>query len=150
MIEIYGNLWDQDGPKVITTNGSVNSKGRAVMGAGVAVQAKNKYPTIDYVLGLRLQDRGNNVHVLFVNMETIFTFPVKHHWYEKADPLLIAKSASQLLSKVNLYAGDKRKIYMPRPGCGNGGLTWDEVKPLLTPILDDRFVIVELINDKIS
>ena len=35
------------------------------------------------------------------------------------------------------------KVYMARPGCGNGQLKWEDVKPLIAPILDDRFIVVE-------
>jgi len=33
---------------------------------------------------------------------------------------------------------------LPRPGCGNGGLVWDEVRMLITlqAPLDDRFLVV--------
>ncbi len=35
------------------------------------------------------------------------------------------------------------KVYLVRPGCGNGQLKWEDVKPLIAPILDDRFIVVE-------
>ena len=34
------------------------------------------------------------------------------------------------------------EVVLPRPGCGFGGLGWDEVGPLLVPRLDDRFLVV--------
>jgi hypothetical protein len=37
----------------------------------------------------------------------------------------------------------KEAIYLPRPGCGNGRLNWEDVKKILSPILkSDRFHIV--------
>jgi hypothetical protein len=32
-------------------------------------------------------------------------------------------------------------VLLPRPGCGNGHRTWDEVCPVIEPILDDRFTV---------
>ena len=37
----------------------------------------------------------------------------------------------------------KEAVYLPRPGCGNGRLKWEDVKKLLSPILkSDQFYIV--------
>src|SRR5216683_7097887 len=69
--------------------------------------------------------------------QTSFSFPVKQPWIEPADPDPIQQSARQLwyaFWKMHLD-----KVYMARPGCGNGQLKWEDVKPLIAPILDDRF-----------
>jgi len=42
---------------------------------------------------------------------------------------------------ANEYALDK--VYLVRPGCGNGRLDWRDVKKVLLARLDDRFVVVE-------
>ena len=34
-------------------------------------------------------------------------------------------------------------VVLPRPGCGNGGLRWQDVRPLLGLSLDDRFIVVD-------
>ena len=34
------------------------------------------------------------------------------------------------------------KVLIPRPGCGYGELNWQDIKPLLESILDDRFISV--------
>ena len=33
------------------------------------------------------------------------------------------------------------EIYLPKVGCGNGGLKWEDVKPHLK-FLDDRFIVI--------
>ena len=153
---VYGNMryhpqiW-VDGV-VITTNGFVKQNGEAVMGRGIALQAKKRFPAIPFLLGEKLQEYGN-IPFIFTNFFApdmpLITMPVKPAygpkgepgWLMKADPKLIRISAEV----IAVYADDKKlkNIVMPRPGCGNGGLKWDQVKPLLEPILDDRFIVIQ-------
>jgi hypothetical protein len=144
MKEITANLWNTSDADAIciTTNGFVKKNGWAVMGAGIALEAKQKVPGIESKLGEKIRTNGNNVHIICEYQgKTIVSFPVKHHWKEKAVISLIQKSVWDLI----LLAEDMKwkKIGLPRPGCGNGGLIWEDVKPLLEP-LDDRFYIVDL------
>lgn len=146
MIERGGDLWDFHaiGAWVaITTNGIVRQDGTAVMGRGVAYEAAQRYPWLARSFGLRLRDGGNHVHA-FWDIR-LFTFPVKAHWRDRADLGLIEQSASELVDFVadlERFRGPQR-VYLVRPGCGNGGLRWAEVQPRLAPILDDRFIVVE-------
>lgn len=149
MKELRGNLWDytDDGAIVITTNGAINQKGECVMGRGVALQAKNRYPGFATLLGNQIKLAGNHVHYFDVPVpphfrdDQIITFPVKHHWQEQADVALIAQSVMELVNRVDIF--DIKHVYLPHPGCANGGLKWENVRPLLTPYLDDRFTIVD-------
>ena len=139
MREDRGNLWDfwDAGEWVaITTNGAVRKDGRLVMGRGCAREARDRFPNVDKVLGGLVLRRGNVPHV--EHGARIVTFPVKHHWRERADLDLIRASATALARTWF----DDRRLYIPRPGCGNGGLRWEDVKPVLEPILDDHFVVV--------
>jgi O-acetyl-ADP-ribose deacetylase (regulator of RNase III) len=140
MREAKGDLWTYPADvRVITTNGSVRKDGAAVMGGGVALQAKWKYHGIERDLGTALAMSGNQVHWL---NEKIVSFPVKHQWFdEKADIDLIKRSARQLVGLTNMT--NWQTIAMPRPGCGNGGLDWEDVKPIIESILDDRFVVIQ-------
>lgn len=139
MKETTGDLWQQQADAyVITTNGAVNRHGQAVMGRGVALQAKQRYPGIEYVLAERLRLRGNHVSL----MGRLVSFPVKAVWNQRADTALIIQSVRELVELTN--AQGWQTVVLPRPGCGNGGLSWDEVKAIIEPFLDDRFTVVNL------
>jgi hypothetical protein len=60
---------------------------------------------------------------------------------DKAGLELIKRSAGELVLLADKYPGYLR-ICLPRPGCGNGQLEWRDVKQVIRPILDDRFVVV--------
>lgn len=97
-------------------------------------------PTISRILGKRILRDGNHVFVLAThNHQAVVSFPVKHSWWEQADSELIRRSAEELVVLAN-ETGWKR-IVIPRPGCGNGRLQWEDVKPLLS-CLDDRFEVI--------
>jgi len=147
MLEAFGDFWIEPGDvHVITTNGTVKANGRCVMGRGVAKQAKVRFPGIDKELGRQLIKDGNRVHPLGLwalangRVYNIYSFPVKHNWWEKADLDLIARSCEELTAIVPT---DFDRIVMVRPGCGNGQLDWEEVKPILASYLNNRFMIVE-------
>ena len=146
MREITGNLWDyvNDGIIVITTNGALNSRGECVMGRGTAAQAKKRYPDLPLRVGKMIKSHGNHVYIFQMDTdqgEMLITFPVKHHWAERADHELITRSVEELRVLANKTHANK--IFLPRPGCGNGGLTWDTVEPILRDSLDARFIVVE-------
>lgn len=143
--EYRGDIWDYPADAiVVTTNGFVKKNGEAVMGRGVALQAQRYLPPA--MLGRRLQVTGNHVNVftgrLQLAMPTdIVTLPVKHNWFEQADVHLIARSLRELRFVTNAMGYEV--VALPRPGCGNGGLNWEDVKPLLSD-LDDRFVVCQI------
>ena len=136
MKEIYGNAWDLFESReydilFITTNGFVKSNGNAVMGRGIAAECAWRYPTSPSLLGKGILQFGNIPLQILVEDATwkpliIASFPVKYNWWEQADIELIKKSCSlvmeQLADEPNL------KFLLPRPGCGNGHLSWEQVK----------------------
>jgi len=153
MNEIYGNMFSNENLNFadaicITTNGIVKKNGRAVMGAGVAKSAAQKFNNIDYDFGQLLLHNGHYTQIIkdeYVNNKkvSIISFPTKFHFKDKSDLELIEKSVKQLLMLAIRHLW--QKIILPRPGCLNGGLNWEtEVKPLLKEYLDERFYIISL------
>ena len=144
MKELKENLWTTDADcRVITTNGFVKRNGEAVMGRGCALEAVKQWPELPALLGNVLRYRGNLTTLLLVDEVdevALVALPVKHNWWEKADLRLIVNSTVELIKLVD-YCGYKQ-VVLPRPGCGNGGLDWDYVRPLMDTLLDDRFTVV--------
>lgn len=144
MIEIFGDLWTvRAEARCITTNGVVNASGRAVMGRGCAREAAERFPGLALSFGRLLRLNGNHVLLLdtLPDGSMLFSFPVKHRWSEDADLKLIARSAHELVAMVELHG--VMSTVLPRPGCGNGWLSWQlDVRRVIRPILDDRFQII--------
>lgn len=141
MLEITGNLWDYYGKPghvvCITTNGFVKKNGDAVMGRGCAWEATQRIPDIARTLGNWIRDKGNVPGWIRYDLPLI-AFPVKHNWFEKADIKLIRDSADWLRLAAK---GSPHTFILPRPGCGNGQLTWSSVKPALFYLPDNVLVI---------
>lgn len=144
MKEIVGDLWDYaEKPQYyicITTNGTVKGNGCAVMGRGCAYEAMIRYPGLDKELGLAILRHGNIVQFLRTSTpESLITFPVKHEWHQQADINLIKKSANELAVIAN--ALNNIEYILPRPGCGNGKLSWEVVKPVISFLPDNVHII---------
>lgn len=139
MIEMPGDIWTYQPCqyRVITVNNVIRS-GKLVMGKGVALQCKLKYPGIDSVFAELIKLRGYRVLVYLPRK--LIMFPTKYDWRQKSDMELIEKSAQQL--KHICDTNSLCEIVMPRPGCGNGGLDWSDVKPVISSHLDDRFTVL--------
>ena len=141
-----GNIWTfKNAPKTficITTNGLVRKDGALVMGRGVAKQAKDLFPHIDYEIGTVVTLHGNHVYDLsefYAHLAGLITFPVKHNWWEKADKSLIQESTDALRELA--LRNPEYTYVLPRPGCGNGGLRWEQVKPIVEALPDNVLVI---------
>lgn len=136
----------------ITTNGVVNKQGKLIMGAGIAKDFRDNFKGIDKTLGNYVNKYGNRVFrvgefEIKVGEEpfktiTVFSFPTKYNWKDKSDLCLINESCVQLKQVVEKF-NIKGDIYVPAPGCSNGGLDWEkEVKPFIGQcFIENRYKI---------
>lgn len=160
MREAQVDLWAEPADaKCITTNGFIKNNGNLVMGAGVAGQAQTRWPELPRVWGEFYSNKKGYHRVgactqdeppdVFAGPDVgdfwLVSYPVKYNWYEEADLFLIERSAKQLVELIEL-TGWKR-VLLPRPGCGNGRLKWEDVKPVIEPILDDRVTVIWSANN---
>lgn len=136
---IEAGLWSVEADvRCITTNGTVRPDGTNVMGGGCAREAADRDAELPERYGHLIRKHGN--HVFLVG--DLVMFPVKHEVQFKAELSLIERSVEELLMLADIYQWER--IALPRPGCGLGGLSWDdEVAPVLEPWLNERFVIVD-------
>jgi len=143
MQEKIGDIWKTDCDIIcVTTNGVVKSNGELVMGKGIALQAKQRYPKLAYRLGNMVSLYENKPYlIVYDNIKyDIISLPTKYHWRDKSDIELIKKS----LEYIKTIIPKNYTIALPRPGCANGGLHWEYVKKEIEPILDDRFTVYSL------
>lgn len=132
------DIWDvHDGGAiaVIPTNGVVRNDGRLVMGAGLAKQAADRFPALAAMAGHMVAKDGNTV--LYFHRERLVTFPTKEHYQEPSTLDLIERSARAL----NAFMSEKvippsLLVFIPQVGCGLGGLSWVDVKPVLVDAFD--------------
>lgn len=139
MIEEQLNVWSKHSQSNcligILTNGSVKENGSLVMGRGIAKQAKDRIPGIDRELGYLVRSTGNHCYFLGSG---IFSFPTKEDWRDDSKLVRIKKSAWELDKAALKYY--YLKFYLPRPGCGNGRLKWEEVEPIMKQLPDNVIV----------
>ncbi len=143
IFDLPEGIWDA---VCVTTNGMLKANGCAVMGKGIALEADIKFH-ISGLLGQYLYENGNHcfdmgLYTYFGKQYHIITFPTKHDWRYKSDINLIRQSCEELTDIANKLK--LAKVYLPKPGCGCGGLNWThDVSPVLSEYLvDDRFFIV--------
>ncbi|MCK9429374.1 MAG: macro domain-containing protein [Candidatus Omnitrophica bacterium] len=140
MKEEIGNIFDKK-TFCITTNGVVKINGELVMGAGIALEAKKRYPQLPILYGNHVKEYGNTPVIVTINkIVSIISFPTKNNWKDKSNINLIINSCKELVKLVDKY--NLTEIYLTRPGCGLGGLDWNYVKPIISKLLDDRFIIL--------
>lgn len=140
MIEEQCNIWDkyEQGEWIcILTNCNTNSRGEAVMGRGIAKEAKDRFPDLPRIIGRYLRNGGFEVHI---PMDRIIVFPTKIDWRQMSSIKLIITSCHQLMDIMDSL--NIQRVYLPRPGCGNGGLLWQDVRTAIEPLLDDRVIVV--------
>ncbi len=132
-----GNLLTAHVEALVNT---VNTVG--VMGKGIALQFKEAFPE-NYRAYAAACKKGSVVTGSMFITETnrmdglryIINFPTKMHW-KYPSKLEFIRDGLEDLKRVILEK-NIRSIALPPLGCGNGGLDWRIVKPLIEEILHD-------------
>lgn len=150
--EVFVDFWElyesrkQGSVFIIPTNGSVNAKGRAVMGRGLAYDASQRYTALAMRLGEWIKEEGNCC--CYFPAECFITFPVKDEWFDTASLHLIRKSCEQTNELFQCYRETIQKIFIPHVGCGNGRLQWRLVRPILEERCEGNYIIVSRKGDR--
>jgi len=172
MIEAKGNIFDVKADLICVTTNGVVINGSLVMGKGLALEFKKRWPWLPKTLAMMIATRGNYPVIVTHNPQLeelkpfIASFPTKNHWRDNSELALIERSARVLVKLVDGFEehqnrldtaratyGIKKpvplkkrtitRIALTRPGCGLGNLDWErQVKPRIEDILDDRFIVL--------
>ena len=140
MHEIIGDIWKEhaDGAVVaITTSSMLTKNGKAIMLRGCARQARDRFPDLPHILGEQLLNHGRHVFDLG---RRIVSFPVEVDPYRNPELEIIEESCRELVELTDYKSW--RKVIVPRPGCGGGGLEWPVVRPVLQRYFDERFYVI--------
>ncbi|MDY4296309.1 MULTISPECIES: macro domain-containing protein [unclassified Xanthomonas] len=123
---------------------AVNCAG--IMGKGIAQAFKRRYPAMfeDYAVRCRegrvrigepyLYDDASGIRIL--------NFPTKRHWRSPSRLEDIAAGLDHLAAHLREWG--VRSLALPPLGCGNGGLAWEEVGPLIYRTLAHLPVDIEV------
>ncbi|MDB6135009.1 MAG: ADP-ribose 1-phosphate phophatase related protein [Verrucomicrobiales bacterium] len=131
IVESSGNLLDSPAEALVN---AVNCVG--VMGKGIALQFAKAFPS--NLLAYQTACRRKEVEPgkMFVTRnpnltgpEWIINFPTKRHWkgWSRLDD--VASGLTALTASIQEH--NIRSIAVPPLGCGNGGLNWADVRPLI-------------------
>jgi O-acetyl-ADP-ribose deacetylase (regulator of RNase III) len=127
-----GDLLRQDDVDAIVN--TVNCVG--IMGKGIALQFKNKWPQNfrAYEVACKAKEVRPGRMFIFdsgglIKPNYIINFPTKDHWRGKSKIEFVRDGLKDLVAQVKKMG--IRSIAIPPLGCGNGGLDWNEVRPLI-------------------
>jgi O-acetyl-ADP-ribose deacetylase (regulator of RNase III)/uncharacterized protein YwgA len=125
---LIGDLFESRAQTLVNT---VNCVG--VMGKGVAEQFKRRFPQMFEDYKGRVDRRAVRLgeHYLYrvPSGEQIINFPTKDHWRSPSRLSDIERGLDYLAA--HLAEWGVKSLAMPPLGCGNGGLDWSEVGPLI-------------------
>jgi O-acetyl-ADP-ribose deacetylase (regulator of RNase III) len=140
---MIGDLLDSEMQCLVNT---VNCVG--VMGKGIALEFKKKYPDMyqNYreVCKIGKIKLGKPYCYNDGSEKVILNFPTKHHWRDNSKIEDISAGLDYLLKKYKKWG--LKSIAFPALGCNNGGLKWDEVKPVIEEYAKKMDIPVEIYN----
>jgi O-acetyl-ADP-ribose deacetylase (regulator of RNase III) len=154
MIELkQGNLLEENIEALVNT---VNCVG--VMGKGIALQFKQAFPE-NFKQYKKACDAKKVKPGRMLTTSTsklfpqyIINFPTKNHWKGKSKIEDIESGLKALVKEVKQL--NIKAIAIPPLGCGNGGLDWAQVKPMIvnafTELPDVRVVIFEPVGAPVA
>jgi hypothetical protein len=136
-----GNLWEaSDALFAVTTSSTFNHRGELVLGAGAALQAKQRYPGIQHRPELLQYHLGRFGWYKVPNVPVGF-FQSKLSWRLPATFELIEFSSRALASWISTQNPVPR-IALNFPGIGLGRLAREDVLPILHRYLEPFDILI--------
>jgi O-acetyl-ADP-ribose deacetylase (regulator of RNase III) len=130
---IKGNIFESEAEALVNP---VNTVG--VMGKGLAAQFKSTFPVNhkEYVLDCKKGSlKVGKLCTVFEEGVWIVNFPTKEDWKNPSKLEWIDEGLKTLKQWIEFRK--VKSIAVPALGCGNGGLYWGNVKPMIEYHLND-------------
>ncbi len=150
---IKGNLLEAGTQALVNT---VNTVG--VMGKGIALQFKETFPHNFKIYLAACKDGSIKPgKLLAVKDQTlegekiIINFPTKTEWFKKSQYDYIESGLQDLANIIKEQ--NIKSVAVPPLGCGNGGLKWEKVKPMIEKYLgnlEDVDILVYEPNEQVK
>lgn len=136
-----GDIFESKARTLVNT---VNTVG--VMGKGIAQAFKKRFPEMfeDYSRRCEQGTVKPGVPYLYTDMlgTSIINFPTKKHWRSPSRLADIERGLDIILEKYREWGIES--IALPPLGCGNGGLEWEIVGPIMYQKLSTLDIPVEI------
>lgn len=141
MIIKSGNIFESEAETLVN---AVNCVG--IMGKGIALEFKNRYPKMFTEYQDMCSKNEMTIGRLHYYRDTtgisIINFPTKNHWRSKSN-------LEYVISGLDCFVKNYEKlgiksIAFPALGCGNGGLSWETVEPIMYEKLKDLPIYIEV------
>jgi O-acetyl-ADP-ribose deacetylase (regulator of RNase III) len=138
---LIGDLFESRAQTLVN---AVNCVG--VMGKGIAEQFKRQFPTMfdDYKRRCKRKDVRLGKPYLYRDSSgiQIVNFPTKDHWRSPSRPTDVEHGLEYLAKHAAGW--NIASLALPALGCGNGGLEWSDVGPLIYRKLNKLPIDIEL------
>lgn len=138
---LIGNIFESNAETIVNT---VNCVG--VMGKGIAKEFKKRYPQMykEYALLCKENKVNPGEPYLYKDLlgNSVINFPTKKHWRSPS-------KLSYIVSGLKWFCDNYREldissVAFPPLGCGNGGLRWEVVGPIMYYYLNQLPIDVEI------
>ncbi len=147
---IQGNLLEASTEALVNP---VNLVG--VMGKGIAFSFKSQFPNNFKIYKKACKEGQIDIGKSLVVKELtptgekyIINFPTKKDWKQKSEIEYITKGLENLVNIISQH--NIKSIAIPPLGCGNGGLLWEDVKPLMIKYLENLSDVEVLVYEPID
>lgn len=151
------NMWDsKDDVLAVTTNATINSSHKLVMGRGAAFQAATKFPKLQGLAASAIEDTFDyclggypiyGFRTVKIEDKEIGLFQVKMFYGDEALLPLIGYSVMSLLYWCSCYP--KKTVALNFPGIGNGRLNPENVR-LLIDKLPEQITVYALSKERLE
>lgn len=144
---VKGDILESDAPVIVIP---VNCKG--VMGKGLALQAKNKWPEMFEIYKSFCEgacprfpsglEPGGVVCIQNTPSQFIACLATKDDWKNPSKLEWVERGLKELI--VMSVKVNRCHIAIPKLGCGLGGLDWCDVKPIVYRVFENTPITVDL------